>query len=220
MSFGQGHRRSFLAVFVLTFLVAFSGWSMIRRDDVLDSSYLALGADGDYAAVGSFLNSWCYTGSGVLIAPDWVLTAAHNLVAATSATFTLNGTPYTSDQLLIHPNWQSGNSFAGYDVGLMHLTSSVSGVAPAVLYTGPSEIGQVATFVGYGFVGTGLTGYQTVDGQRRACQNMIDGDFGNSSVLKIHLEIRFRWASKAQWRPAIVAEGFSSRSAGKAILLG
>jgi hypothetical protein len=183
MSFGKGYRLSLLGVFIPTVLVAFSGWSMIRRDDVLDSSYLALGADGDYAAVGSFVNSWGYTGSGILIAPDWVLTAAHNLVLATSATFTLNGTPYTSDQLLIHPNWQSGNSFAGYDVGLVHLTASVYGVAPAVLYTGPSESGEMATFVGYGFVGTGLTGYQTVDGQRRACQNMIDGDFGNPLVL-------------------------------------
>jgi hypothetical protein len=183
MSFGNSRGFRLVGFFALTVFATASGLGMIRRDDVLDSSYLALGAEADYAAVGSFVNSWGYTGSGVLIAPDWVLTAAHNLVAATSATFTIDGVPYASSQLLIHPSWQSGNSFAGYDVGLVHLSSSVSGVAPAILYTGPGESGQMATFVGYGFVGTGLTGYQVVDGQRRACQNMIDGDFGNPSVL-------------------------------------
>ena len=153
------------------------------RDDVPDSSYLALAANPQYDCVGTFVNSWGYTGSGVLIAPDWVLTADHNLFAATSGTFTLNGISYSSTQLVRNPGYQNGNPLGGYDFGLVHLGSSVTAVAPAELYTGSAEFGQVGTFVGFGFTGTGLTGYKTLDNQKRACQNMIDGDFGNPSVL-------------------------------------
>src|SRR5215510_13329033 len=68
------------------------------RDDRSDSSYLALANTSDYGAVGTLVNSWGYNGSATLIAPDWLLTAAHNLVAANSATFTINGSAYTSSQ--------------------------------------------------------------------------------------------------------------------------
>ena len=120
------------------------------RDDQPDSGYLSLGANPEYAAVGLFVNSWGYTGAGTLIAPDWVLTAAHNLSAASSGTFTINGMDYNSTELFRHPGW-TGNALNGYDIGLVHLSSPVSSsLAPATLYTGSSEFGQVATFVGIG----------------------------------------------------------------------
>jgi hypothetical protein len=133
--------------------------------------------------VGTLVNSWGYNGSATLIAPDWLLTAAHNLVAANSATFTLNGAAYTSSQLFLNPHWQSSNPMSTYDVGLVHLAAPVTGVSPAALYTGSTEIGQIGTFVGFGLTGTGLTGYRRLDNQKRAFQNVIDGDFGNPSLL-------------------------------------
>lgn len=160
-----------------------STWGATIRDDQPDISYLNLAASPEYASVGTFVNSWGYTGSAVLIAPDWVLTAAHNLIAASSGTFTIDGTSYTSTQLIRNPNYQTSNPMAGSDFGLVHLSSSVEAIPPATLYTGSSELGQVGTFVGFGFTGTGLTGYKTLDGQERAFQNMIDGDFGDPSLV-------------------------------------
>ena len=153
------------------------------RDDTPDSSYRSLGAAPEYASVGRLVNSWGYNGSATLIAPDWILTAAHSLVAADTATFTLNGVSYTSSELFLHPSWQSGNPLAGYDFGLVHLSTPILGITPAALNIASAELGQVGTFVGYGLTGNGLTGYRTLDNQKRAVQNMIDGDLGNPSLV-------------------------------------
>jgi hypothetical protein len=155
--------------------------STIRHDQTA-SLYLDLAAQPDYAPVGKFVNSWGYTGNATLIAPNWVLTAAHVLNAASGGTFTLNGAAYTSAQMVVNPGW-NGNAFNGYDLALVRLNTPVLGVTPASLYTGSSEVGQVATFVGYGFTGTGLSGWGTLDNQKRSFQNLIDGNFGNPSVL-------------------------------------
>jgi hypothetical protein len=152
------------------------------RDDQPDDGYLQLGASLDYAPVGEFVNSWGYTGCATLIAPDWVLTAAHNLAAASSATYTINGVSYASSQLIRHPGW-NGDAFHGYDVALVQLSAPVAGVAPAELYSGSDEDGQIATFVGFGFTGTGLSGWRSLDNKKRSFQDVIDGDFGNPDVL-------------------------------------
>ena len=172
-----------LRLLASTILHPNSAWSATIRDDQPDSNYLDLAGSLDYAPVGKFVNSWGYTGSATLIAPDWVLTAAHSLIAASAATFTINGNSYASTELFLNPGWQNGHPLCGYDFGLVHLSTPVAGIAPATLYNGSSEFGQTATFVGFGFTGTGLTGYRTLDQRKRAFQNIIDGDFGNPSVL-------------------------------------
>jgi len=133
--------------------------------------------------VGKFVNSWGYNGSGVLIAPDWVLMTAHELLIASSGTFTINGSSYTSTELYMNPTWNNGSVFNGYDFGLIHLSTPVVGVTPATLYTGTSEVGQTGTYVGYGLTGTGLTGANILDDKKRAFQNVIDGNFGNPSLI-------------------------------------
>jgi secreted trypsin-like serine protease len=132
--------------------------------------------------VGLFVNSWGYTGSATLVAPDWVLTAAHTLSAANSATFTLNGTSYASSRFVVHPGW-TGDAALGYDIALVQLSSPVSGITPARLYSGTSEQGQVGLFGGFGFTGTGLTGWVMGNTQKLAFENVIDGDFGNANLI-------------------------------------
>jgi hypothetical protein len=155
-------------------LVHAAAFAVTIRADRLDSQYVALGRQ--YTSVGRFegaTNTFGFVASGTLIAPDWVLTAGHVVDHTKSLTFTIGGASYTAASWLANPSW-NGNLFAGYDIGLVYLTRPVTGIQPALLYTGSAELGKVGAAVGYGMTGTGLTGAKTLDLNRRAEQNMID----------------------------------------------
>lgn len=70
--------------------------------------------------------------SGVLIADHWVLTASHVAGGITvgSTAFVSDGTQAVIDQVVIHPD----ASFPGNDLALVHLATSLTGVAAPTLY--------------------------------------------------------------------------------------
>lgn len=176
-------RRGWLASIILpTLFSGFSTEAVVIRDDRAASGYVDLGAGLGYSSVGLLVSNWGYTGCGALIAPDWVLTAAHNLTAASSTTFTVNGIGYSSSRFVKHPGW-TGDALKGYDLALVQLSSPVVGVTPSQIYTGMDEMGQTARFVGLGFTGTGLTGWKPSENLKRGFENVIDGNFGNPDVL-------------------------------------
>jgi hypothetical protein len=137
--------------------------------------------------VGQFLGSSTaggFAASGTLIAPNWVLTAAHVVDQASALTFNVGGNSYVASQWAFHSNW-TGDLAAGYDIALVKLSSSPINIAPALRYTGSNELGAVGTSVGYGKTGTGLTGAITFDGLKRAGENMIDRFYsgGNKRIF-------------------------------------
>ncbi len=146
------------------------------RHDRDDSLYLSLAASPGYSTVGQFIGtttSSSYYGSGTLIAPNWILTAGHVVDQATSLSFNIGGASYTASNWVSHPSW-NGDLSTGYDIGLVQLSSSIAGITPAARYTNSNEIGALATSVGFGKTGTGLTGAIAFDGKKRAGQNVVD----------------------------------------------
>ena len=165
------HRIAVLTAMAVT-VVARAG---TIRHDVPDSAYRNLALDPDYAATGRLLTNGG-TVTGNLIAPRWVLTAGHAVVADYLDTtgFVLGGVEYDALEWVPHPDYRGGSRNA-YDIGLLRLATPVTSVTPAERYRGDSELGAVATIVGFGLTGTGLTGQQSGTlGTKRAGQNTLD----------------------------------------------
>jgi len=156
-----------------------------RVGDTNNTNYINHAAD--YTSVGIVWIGTTSFGSGTLIAPDYVLTAAH-VVGSYSGTptFTINGETYTGSYSIVNPNWSSTSDF-DWDIALIHLSTPVVGVDPTPIYTATDELTKLATYVGYGYGGDGVTGYYTSStypangtpypfGTKRACDNIIDRD--------------------------------------------
>ena len=180
----------------------------VRRHDVADSEFLNLAASALYESVGRFsysVGGSSYLASGILISPDWVLTAGHvtggnNYLGGgiSNMTFSLttgNGVlSYAAAEWMTHPGWAAsqGNLFSGTDLGLVRLSRSVTAVQAATLYLQDTLQIQPGTIVGYGATGTGLTGFQAgTAGTKRAGQNMIDGQGDGLTIASSILFVDF-----------------------------
>lgn len=110
----------------------------------------------------------------------WAITAAH-CVHETSLEPTLQtgnvfgvrvgGRDRLIDTVVVHPGYDA-NLTASTDLALLRFTDTST--APVVaLQTDPTELGQVATLVGWGFFGWGTTGREFSDGKIRMAVNRI-----------------------------------------------
>ena len=170
--------------FLLLSAVAMPAHAIVVRDAQSDLLYQGLGNGTPYESVGRFTGTTLNSGflaSGTLVAPDWVLTAAHVLDHAKTLSFSIGGEVYAVDRKVVYPGW-NGNLWSGYDIGLVHLSKSVDNIKPALLYTGSNEVNHADTVVGFGKTGTGVIGDTTIDGLKRGAQNVIS-EIENQRVL-------------------------------------
>ena len=159
-------------------------------------SYGTASYNSAFSSVGQIYgtsNSGAFAASGVLIAPDWVLTAAHVTSGATSLTFWLDsgGTNFSrpggilADRIITDPLW-TGQLSPGYDIGLFHLSAAESCVGAGTCKTATLSqnlpgLGQLVTEVGFGKTGTGKGGATSFDGLKRAGTNTLDGFYNNGA---------------------------------------
>ena len=118
-----------------------------------------------------------YDGMGMLIAPSWILSAAH---VATELSLKndieIAGDSYAVEKIFLHPGFRnySEEEFAENDIALIQLKQSVEKVSPLPLYEPRDELGKTVTFVGRGDFGNGLIGPDSVDGKMRIATNRVE----------------------------------------------
>ena len=163
--------------------------AIVIRADVPDAKYREFGAKfEDTVATFPWVREtgevWPASGTGTLVAPQWVLTASHVAVrfkpghpdnpARSPDYATINGKNYPVEQVYLHPHSDKGITRPGGDVALIKLAQAVEGGKPACLYPAQDEIGKVATVAGFGLTGTQLTGGEMRDFALRAATTMIE----------------------------------------------
>ena len=170
--------RLLTAVAVFLFQIGFNAREAAAgtiRDDVSDSEYLTLASNPALASVGK-ITIGSSTFSGVLIDDRWVLTTAH-ITSAVNPVITVNlgGLSYAASEWIPHSMWTTSVAgINGNDIALIRLSTPVTGVAPATIYSGSNELGSTATIAGFGLTGTGLTGPAPSTASFRAGQNVLD----------------------------------------------
>jgi len=159
-------------IFLALATLPFTAGAVVIRDDVDDARYQI-----DASAFPA-LADMPGEGHGVLIAPRWVLTAAHAApMEGRGATITINGNGYGVERVFLHPGYRrmpealgkeamaTGSASkihaflaASDDIALIRLAAPVSDVPPVALYRGADEVTQVAALIGRGATGNGATG--------------------------------------------------------------
>ena len=181
-----------------------------RRHDVDWNSYYQLGNNyggfepsdtyPDLSVVGALISSTNALGTGTLVAPNYVVTAAHvvkndyyELPDPTKWRFFLyndfgsaiSSQIYQVESITVHPAWVQRQSISnklgdgdelGVDLAILKLNRAVTGVYPARL---PSEnddpLGMRAVLGGFGTLVEGNTGSQNMSNDRRVGgENIID----------------------------------------------
>jgi len=162
--------------------------AIVIRHDKTPEQYLASRAD--FPPLVTFYTIGVH---GTLIAPEWILTAAHTV-------FCLNpGQPVQVGDELVevqarysYPSYQLGEQ---NDLALIKLAKPVLSVQPAKLYRQQDERDQALWFIGSGGTGTGLTGetvgYRENNGVLRKAQNKV------TAVTHSDLQFVFESDSKA-----------------------
>jgi hypothetical protein len=155
----------------------------IIRHDVNLRSYEQVANQPEFVSVARYSTSESSEdyAAGVLIAPNWILTAAHFLEEG--SVWSLGNAYYRTKRIINHPKLSPAVSEAqwnGWDLALVELDRPVHNVEPAIRYSERSELGKVVTKIGYGFIGDGASGMKPARiSKRLAGRNTIDAIGGN-----------------------------------------
>ena len=157
-----------LGAFML--LSAAAAWAIVARQDCPDSVLLELGKK--FPAVGLVLPD----GGCTLIAPKWVVTAAHVAASLTpeQSKIQFANNKYLVKRVVLHPDAKIvPRTPPDVDIALVELDQPPEGVVPIPILRVGDELGKKIVIVGYGDIGNGRDVPKHTDGKRRAATNIV-----------------------------------------------
>jgi Trypsin len=164
-----GHKVKHLLVVAL---ISIAARAIVIRSDVSDAKYRVPASA--YPALADMPGE----GHGVLIAPQWVVTAAHAApMQGMEGEVSIGGVARKVRRVVIYPGYEklpaklvkealaSGDFSKAHaflassnDIALIELASPVTDVPPVPLYRGNEEVGMTVQLVGKGATGNGTDG--------------------------------------------------------------
>lgn len=196
--------RILKAICITTFTTA--AYGVVIRHDLDVSAYTALAAERAFSGVAKISAGTGFggrTGSGVVIAERWLLTAAHVVWGqnAGAVSVEIAGRRIAVEEIRYTDSWTASPTVGliqGSDLALVRLAAD-AGVAPAAI-CGSVATGQVAFPGGFGSTGNGILGAASAPGLLFA-MNAIDRqivtpdgggflvtDFDDGSILRNSLD--------------------------------
>jgi hypothetical protein len=161
-------------LFAALLAVSVNASAIVIRDDVDDSKYRVPASE--FPALVDMPGE----GHGVLIAPQWVITAAHAITWQSAINqVSIDGISREVERVVIHPGYKSppqellDQALATWDwtlfrvllsssddIALVKLAQAVTDVSPVSMNQSDREFGQIIKIMGKGATGTGVTGYE------------------------------------------------------------
>lgn len=182
---------------------------MIIRHDRSDRDCLV--DEQQWPALTSFFHGH---GAASLIAPTWLLTAAHVaqiIPAEVAMSVELAGKRYPIARTILHPAYdqawitldESDENINTIDLALVELALPVENVLPFDLYDRSDEQGQEVLLLGQGQFGNGIRGVRGSDHALRRATNQID------EVNAYWLKFRFDAPPKGTFLEGVCGRGDS-----------
>lgn len=164
-----------MRILSLALLVGIAGGAesaIITRHDTPDDAYVAFAEELPVTSAVVRYNPTDV--AGTLIAPQWILSAAHvaETIERGQILLASSGDSLEVEEVILHPRWIEGGR--PEDIALIRLAQPVSSIRPVDLYTDRDEEGKEVIIAGNGDFGTGLTGPEGNDGKMRAATNRVD----------------------------------------------
>ncbi len=175
----------------------------IRPDGTDDNSYIAYANLPIFDSVGFFSGS-PFAGASTAIGSAtviddgwWGLTAAHNIIGSSGQRYgafqfglgsSITAPPMnlsTVDQFWVHPGFTPGQTGKTMDVALLHFSSQITSVAPAIRARDVENRGMQIDIAGFGVPGTASTGPQAFDGNKRGGENIVESFGGDGRYYNI-----------------------------------